>query len=63
MPEEVNRLVADRVSDLFLCASQTAVMNLSKEGIHEGVHWVGDVAGCNAGELPLATEIRRFRKA
>jgi UDP-GlcNAc3NAcA epimerase len=43
MPEEVNRVVADVVSDLRFCPSETAVRNLAAEGITEGVHLVGDV--------------------
>ena len=42
-PEEVNRLVADRLADLHLCASRTAVKRLAAEGIVGSVHWVGDV--------------------
>ena len=43
MPEEINRVVADHVSDLLLCPSETAVRNLSAEGVLTGVHLVGDV--------------------
>lgn len=43
MPEEVNRVVADRCSDLLFCPSSTAVENLSREGIESGVYEVGDV--------------------
>jgi len=43
MPEEVNRVVADVLSDLRFCPSRTAVENLAGEGISEGVHLVGDV--------------------
>lgn len=43
MPEEINRLVADRVSALLLCPTATAVANLANEGITKGVHQVGDV--------------------
>jgi UDP-GlcNAc3NAcA epimerase len=43
MPEEVNRVVADVLSDLRFCPSQTAVANLAAEGITHGVHLVGDV--------------------
>ena len=43
MPEEINRVVADHMSDLLLCPSQTAVDNLAAEGIVRGVHLVGDV--------------------
>lgn len=43
MPEEVNRIVADRLSSLLLCPTEEAVVNLSKEGLTKGVHLVGDV--------------------
>jgi UDP-GlcNAc3NAcA epimerase len=43
MPEEINRVVTDHVSDLLLCPTPTAVDNLAAEGIRSGVHLVGDV--------------------
>ena len=43
MPEEINRVVADHLSNLLLCPSDTAVTNLAVEGITENVHMVGDV--------------------
>jgi UDP-N-acetylglucosamine 2-epimerase len=43
MPEEINRLVADRIADLHFCVSQTAVKNLADEGIVASAHHVGDV--------------------
>ncbi|MGC9023235.1 MAG: non-hydrolyzing UDP-N-acetylglucosamine 2-epimerase [Chloroflexia bacterium] len=43
MPEEVNRLVADRLATLLFCPTRTAVENLAREGITAGVHLVGDV--------------------
>lgn len=43
MPEEINRVVADHVSALLFCPTQTAVANLAAEGISKGVHAVGDV--------------------
>lgn len=43
MPEEVNRIVSDRVSRLLLCPTEAAVDNLRSEGISNGVHNVGDV--------------------
>ena len=43
MPEEVNRIVADRMSTLLLCPTQVAVDNLLNEGVTKGVHLVGDV--------------------
>ena len=32
MPEEINRILTDRISDLLLCPTDTAVENLQKEG-------------------------------
>lgn len=43
MPEEVNRILADRVSSLLFCPTTTAVDNLSAEGTTRGVYNVGDV--------------------
>lgn len=43
MPEEVNRILADRVSTLLFCPTETAIANLKSEGIAKGVHKVGDV--------------------
>lgn len=43
MPEEVNRVVTDHLSELQLCPSEAAVRNLAAEGITRGVHLVGDV--------------------
>lgn len=43
MPEEVNRIVADRLSTLRFCPTDTAVANLTQEGMSVGVENVGDV--------------------
>jgi len=43
MPEEINRVMADHLSDLLFCPTQTAADNLRREGITRGVHLVGDV--------------------
>lgn len=43
MPEEVNRVLTDHVSELLFCPTQTSVNNLLAEGISEGVHLIGDV--------------------
>lgn len=43
MPEEINRILADRVSAMLFCPTETAVANLQAEGITRGVHNVGDV--------------------
>ncbi len=43
MPEEINRVLTDHVSDLLFCPTETAVKNLEREGIDHGVYLVGDV--------------------
>jgi UDP-GlcNAc3NAcA epimerase len=43
MPEEINRILSDRVSTLLFCPTGTAVNNLKAEGIESGVMNVGDV--------------------
>jgi len=43
MPEEINRVMTDHISNLLFPPTQAAVENLKKEGITEGVHLVGDV--------------------
>jgi len=42
MPEEHNRVMADHCADILFCPTQTAVLNLDREGIKSGVHLVGD---------------------
>lgn len=43
MPEEVNRILSDRVASLLFCPTDAAVRNLEAEGIRDGVFNVGDV--------------------
>lgn len=43
MPEEINRVITDHISNILFCPTDTAVMNLKNEGITEGVYNVGDV--------------------
>ncbi len=43
IPEEVNRLVADRLSTFLYAPTNLAVNNLAKEGIRENVFMLGDV--------------------
>lgn len=42
MPEEHNRVLTDHCADLLFCPTRTAVENLAKEGLANGVHEVGD---------------------
>ncbi len=44
MPEEVNRVLTDSISELFFCTEQSGVDNLLAEGIAPGrIHLVGNV--------------------
>jgi UDP-N-acetylglucosamine 2-epimerase (non-hydrolysing)/UDP-GlcNAc3NAcA epimerase len=43
MPEELNRVLTDHVSDLLLAPSDTAAANLAREGVAGDVEVVGDV--------------------
>jgi UDP-N-acetylglucosamine 2-epimerase (non-hydrolysing) len=44
MPEEINRVLTDSISDLLFCTEQSGVDNLIKEGIaKEKIHLVGHV--------------------
>ncbi|MBB6062788.1 UDP-N-acetylglucosamine 2-epimerase (non-hydrolyzing) [Thermosipho japonicus] len=43
MPEEINRVLTDRISKYLFCPSELAVKNLKAEGITKGVYFVGDV--------------------
>jgi UDP-GlcNAc3NAcA epimerase len=57
MPEELNRVLVDRVSSLLFAPSQTAVANLQNEGIVQGVHEVGDVMlDANLRLAPIARQ-------
>jgi UDP-GlcNAc3NAcA epimerase len=57
MPEELNRLVVDRLSSLLFCPTEIAAANLRREGVTDGVHVVGDVMlDANLRLAPLARE-------
>ena len=43
IPEEVNKLLVDAVSDIYFCPTVTGVENLKAAGIASNVHLVGDV--------------------
>jgi UDP-GlcNAc3NAcA epimerase len=43
MPEEINRVLTDRISRWLFCPTPGAVDNLALEAITKGVHFVGDV--------------------
>jgi UDP-GlcNAc3NAcA epimerase len=43
MPEELNRVLTDHASDLLLCSTETAMLNLKSEGVRGEAELVGDV--------------------
>lgn len=44
MPEEINRLLTDTISDMLFCSEQSGVENLRREGVPENkIHMVGNV--------------------
>ncbi|RCK33585.1 hypothetical protein TH24_21295 [Thalassospira xiamenensis] len=43
MPEEINRVICDRLSNILFCPTNQAVENLNSEGRYDHVHLVGDV--------------------
>lgn len=43
MPEEINRVITDHVSNILFAPTERAATNLRSEGIVDGVHVVGDV--------------------
>jgi UDP-N-acetylglucosamine 2-epimerase (non-hydrolysing) len=44
MPEEINRVLTDAISDVLFCTEQSGVDNLLGEGVDEGrIHLVGNV--------------------
>jgi UDP-GlcNAc3NAcA epimerase len=43
MPEEINRVVADHLASMLLCASELSIENLRREGLQDSAELVGDV--------------------
>ncbi len=43
MPEEINRIVTDHISDILLAPTDMAVANAAREGLSDKCHLVGDI--------------------
>lgn len=43
MPEEINRVLTDHMSNFLFCPTKTALSNLANEGISQGIYHTGDV--------------------
>ena len=67
MPEEINRVLTDSISDFLFCTEQSGVDNLIKEGIaKEKIHLVGhvmiDTLLSNLEKAKKSTIIEQLRK-
>ena len=57
MPEEINRIATDHVSDFLFCPTQSAVEQLAREGIVRNVQFTGDVMlDATQAFVPLALQ-------
>ena len=43
MPEEVNRILTDNISEFLFCPTETAIKNLKAESISSNIFKVGDI--------------------
>ncbi len=55
MPEEINRVVSDELSDILLCPTKVAVKNLLKEGIKNGKKGILDFSNTKSIHLVANT--------
>ena len=63
MPEEINRVVTDHLSDLLFCPSMVSHDNLKEEGIQKNIHVVGDtMVDALMDFLPKVEKLNSFSK-
>ncbi|MBI2251486.1 MAG: UDP-N-acetylglucosamine 2-epimerase (non-hydrolyzing) [Armatimonadetes bacterium] len=43
IPEEINRVITDRISDILFCPTKGALLNLKKENIKKKIYFSGDI--------------------
>jgi UDP-GlcNAc3NAcA epimerase len=43
VPEEINKLLTDSVTDIYFCPTKTGISNLKKAGIRKNVYLTGDI--------------------
>jgi UDP-N-acetylglucosamine 2-epimerase (non-hydrolysing) len=43
MPEEINRVITDHISNILFCSTKSAMKNLKMEGIRKNIFFSGDV--------------------
>lgn len=65
MPEELNRILVDHISDFLICPCELAVRNLHGEGRHHGVLNLGDLMydsflAARSAALSRSTALRDF---
>ena len=56
MPEEINRIVVDHISDYLFCTDSHAVKNLKQEGINKNVYLTGNLMVDTLRSLNLVDE-------
>lgn len=43
LPEQINRVVTDRISDILCCPDHISILNLKAEGINKNIYLTGDI--------------------
>ncbi len=62
MPEEINRVLIDRLATYRFCPNESSVLNLHREGIRQNVFLVGDVLFDSMNPFCPLKRTKDFRK-